>query len=693
MRSLLVHLRAHGLAELRQIADCWDVPLTGRTSDDHIAHLYRTMRDPWTVRDRVERLDPAEWAIIEALLARGDGGLSRDALPATTGLPAAVVATTVEALQRCGILAREEGATRRAAARDEAVVLGLPRELATAFGRVRDERLLGTAIGPETPLRALLSTLEGGELEEAAEAWGLRVTPGTMSREALTDEVLARVGLPDQARAVAQALSPGARRVLGAVREAGGRLALATLRADLRLEPQELREAARTLHRRLLIWHTWEGAGGDAASPLTRTLIVPRDIVAPRRARRDAPPPLDAIDASPEGRPTYQFSAAWDLLTMMQRLTQGLLTWREGDEERNSTALRRLAPALWLRGADGRARPGYASLLLALARQGGLLRVEGEELIVDEAALESWRGLSFAAQTQALFIRWCEAADWPEGPSQEDLQLANVDWRAARAAFLVELRACQVGEWYDAATLTLRIARQHPNLLGNSFSAARASGPAGTREEVTTAATAVALHGALVPLGLLAEGAGPQGRPALTLTPVGAWLLDRGAEPVVRPAGDRSLAVGADAEVLLLRPTPRRLWALGAIGELIRLDTVSSYRLTEASVRRGLAAGLTAEQIATFLERGGGEPLPPNLAFLLQEWMRGHAGVRLARAVIVRPDDPAQAERLRAALARHGQAEPEAIAGGRLLVQLPGDEEAALLALLRDAGFAPRWGR
>ncbi len=684
VRNLLVHLRARDDEELRQIADCWEVALTGRSAADHVAQLYRTMRDPWVARDRVAALRPLDWAIVEAILASpGTGDLGQNALAAEVGAAAAEVATAIASLRECGIIAIDGEA------------LALPRELATAFRRIQEERLLGPTIGPETPLRALLTTLEGAELEEAAEVWGLRVTPGTIGRDALIDEILARVDLPEQRRAVARDLPPDAGRLLGAIREGGGRRALDTLAGELDLTAPTLREAARALNRRLLAWPVWEEA--VEGSPPGRALIVPRDVLAPRRPPRDAPPPLEPIAAIPAERPSYPYGAAWDLLTILQRLDRRALEWRDGDEERNATALRRLAPALWGATAEGRARPGYVPLLLDLARDAGLVRVEEERFEVVAAALDPWRGQGFPEQTRALFARWRAAPDWPEGPSQDDLQLANVDWSLARAAILEELRACAVGEWYDAATLALRIARLRAGLLGGSFHAARASGPAGTREEVTTAAVEAALLGALVPLGLLADGTHREGKrtvPVVAVTEVGAWLLGARPEPRLSPIGDRPLTVGADFEILLFQPIPRRVWALGAIADLVRLDTASVYRLSETSVRRGIAAGLTLDQIVTLLERGGRAPLPQNVAFTLREWTRDHAGVRLARALILRPDDPATAERLHAALARAGLPVPEPLADGRFLLTLPADGEAApVLAALREAGFTPHWLR
>lgn len=687
MRNLLVHLRARGPEELRRIADCWGVALTGRTTDDHVAHLYRTMRDPWAVRDRAEVLRPVEWAIIDAILALpANTGLLRDSVAAVGGFRPAEIAAAA-GLAACGILAADDGSG----------TIGLPRELATAFARVRDERLLGPALDPATPLRGLLATLEGGELEEAAAAWGLRVTPGTVGRDALTDDLLARLDLPEQRRAVVADLSGEAARIFAALREAGGELTLAAVREQLGLSAPVLREALRALNRRLLVWHVWE-APAPGGGALGRSLIVPRDVLARRRPARDEPPPLAPVAAAPSVQPQHPFSAAWDLLTILQRLAQGRLAWREGDEERNATALRRLAPALWRVADDGRARPGYVPFLLALARWEGLIQVEDEELAAREPALERWRGRDFPDQTRALFARWRASAEWPEGLSQDDLQLTNVDWPTARGAILAELQPCAVGTWYDAATLATRIARLRPQLLGGSFHAARASGPAGSREEVTSAAVAVALHGALVPLGLLREGAmagqGKRPRAALALTEVGAWLLGQRPAPPTPVSGPHPLAIGADFEVLLFRPTPRRLWTLGALAEQVRLDTASVYRLGEASVRRGIASGLSAEQIVTFLERGSGGSLPQNVAFTLREWTRGHEGVRLTRALIARPDTAASLDRLRVALERAGLPAPELLPDGRLLLPLPaeGDPEP-IVALLRDAGFTPRWAR
>lgn len=677
-RNLLGRLRERSPAELRRIAACWDVALTGREHAEQVGQLYRAMRDPWAARDRLEGFGTAERALLEALLTDADVTRTADELAAATGLPAMETGAAIASLVACGVLFEEAGA-------DDAPAYFLARELATIFGRLQEERLLGDALRPDAPLRALLSTLEEGELEEAGRHWGLRITPGVLARAALTDEILARVDLPEQRRATVGDLPAPAARLFQALREADGPLTLPALRDRLGLDAPALRDAGRALAERLLVWHAY--VDGE------RVLFIPRDVLAPKRPARDAPPPLTPVEAAPDERPTHPFAAAWDLLTILRRLTQGLLEWREGDEERNATALRRLAPLLW-RGAGGAARPGYVPFLIELARDEGLARFDEDDRLAATGAVEEWRNRTFLEQTRILYNRWQGARDWPEGLSQDDLQLLGVDWPAMRRAVLEELRSCRVGAWYDAGALALRIARLRPTLLGGSFSAARSAGSAGTRDEVSAAAVAIALHGGLVPLGALREGEASKDRPALQLTDLGGWLLGLRPEFAPPAPGDRALAVGADFEVLLFRPTPRRLWALGAVAEPVRLDTVSVHRLTAAAVQRGIAGGLALDQIVAFLERGGGAPLPQHIAYTLREWAREHAGVRLARALALRPDDGVAVERVLTALARAGLPPAEALPDGRLLLPLSGDgDPAPALEALRAAGLTPHWAR
>lgn len=676
-RNLLGRLLARSPEALRDIATCWETPLGARDHAANAGRLYGAMRDIWAIRDRAEQLPPDANAIVDTLLMAGDAALTLEELAGETKFD---LRSTVETLEHCGMLHRE----RPSDGEDESVdgAFFLPRELVIGFGRVREEQLLGDALGPRIPLRALLSTLEMSELETAAPIWGLRITPGLIERDTLTDELLAQVRLPEQRRQVIQGLSGPAAWLFRELRSADRPLPVNRLRDRLKLDAHTFRDIARALADRLLIWHAYAGD--------ERLLFIPRDIVAPRVAPHDRPPALVATRATPLVEYRHPFGTAWDLLSLLRGLTLGTFEWHEGDEDRNATHVRRIAPALWPT-ASGRPQRGYLPLLLGLGEREGLLRVV-DGLVTPTDLVEDWRAKSFPEQLVRLLEAWRASAEWLEGVSQDDLQLLHVDWPAMRAPLLDELRSLHVGAWYDADTLAVRIGRLHPGLLGGKFSAAFASDIEPTRDEVTSLAVNVALRGGLARLGLLDEGAQPDNRLALALNPVGAWLLGRRPDPPRLAAGGPPLTIDDDLSLQLHRPTPRRVWALGAIADVVALGAVSRYRLTRATVRRAIATGVTPDNIVTFLERGTAAPLPPGVREVLAGWSAGHRGIRLARALILRLDDPAQQAQLTDALAGAALPEPIALPGGSYLVRLPDDNrQARLLDTLRAAGFAIYW--
>lgn len=675
-RNLLGRLLVRTSDELRDIAICWDVPLATRDHAANAGRLYSVMRDIWAVRDRAEMLSPGENAIVdEMLMASEDSWTVADLSGDTEFDPRPAIA----ALERCGILHREQRQHDNAASDD---AFFLPRELVIGLGRVREEQLLGDALGPRAPLRALLSTLETSELEAAAPIWGLRITPGLVERDLLTDELLARVRLPNQRREVIQGLTGHAAAVFQALRAAERPLPVHRLRDRLKLDASALRDAARLLAARLLVWHAY--------TPADRFLFIPRDIVAPRVAPRDQPPRLVETRATPRPPFRHPFGAPWDLLALLRGLTLGAFEWHEGDEDRNATHVRRIAPALWP--AAGALPPrGYLPLLLGLAADEGLVRMADGVLTATDR-VEAWRARSFPDQLQRLFTLWRGATNWLEGASQDELHLTYVDWPAMRQALLEQLRELPVDVWFDAHALALHTGRLHPSLLGGKFSAALASGANPTRDEVTVQAVSVALHGGLARLGVLTTGEQAGGRPALALSPTGAWLLGARADPPMPAASEPSLVVGADFSVQLRRPTPRRIWALGAISDVVQLDTVSRYRLSRPAVRRAIATGVKLEQILTFLERGAGTALPQGVVDALTEWSAGHRGLRLSHALMVRLDESDQAARLAVALEHAAMPAALPLPSGGYAISLPTvDRLDLLLDALRAAGFALHW--
>lgn len=710
MHNLMGRLHARGDDDLARIAEFWGVD-AGRTRQSLIALLFRVLSDPRAVRDAWQRLQADERAMVRALaLAPAD-----DAEPTVPQLAERLGVTepaareTASRLYRFGILAREHD--------DDPLPVGevprllLPRELTSLFRRVQDELDAGDL--SSTPLRALLELLDDAEIEAAAAIWGIPVVPGLRGRADLGRRLLKQLGDPGRVADVVAGRGRDAARLWQVLRDepAGAAVPLARAVADADLagdEPRLVkrrRDALEELESVLLVWHSYRGAG-------ERWLFVPGDVRTPKPPNADTLPPLQPVIAPTlePPPPRHPHALAWDLLTLLRELVNGAVIGQAGELSR--PLARRLNGRFWHRGVD--APPsGYVELLVALARAEGLVEDEpaagGEHRshLILGPAMRPWREREFVAQSERLRWWWLAATDWIEGRGRAEVEVWGADWRGARRRLEALLGDAELGlgtgEWYALDSVAARIAARDPELLGATFTAAtaRAAGDAGAggdEEEARAAAIAdvvrVEMETAFAWFGLVELADIPGQTRAL-----------RRQEPAVPPAGDaptpsrdssnepaaHPLVAQEDGLIELLLPTPVRVWALSAFAEIEALGAVSRYRLTSESLGRALAAGFDLDQVATFLARQGGRPLPAPLVERLDGWARNYRRVRVHSAVVVAPDDPALLPTIRQLLESRGfGARP--LDDGSLLVEPPaasGDPTALVLTRLREGGYAP----
>lgn len=127
----------------------------------------------------------------------------------------------------------------------------------------------------------------------------------------------------------------------------------------------------------------------------------------------------------------------------------------------------------------------------------------------------------------------------------------------------------------------------------------------------------------LFPLGLVDIGM-HQGRvTALRLSRLGAELLD--AEPAGKVGGTRSsVIVQPDFEVLVFPGDDVHdvVHVFDRFAHRTKSDHVHQFRIDEASVRAGLADGMTAAQILQELTDRARVPIPQNVLYSLEEWTR-----------------------------------------------------------------------
>lgn len=165
-------------------------------------------------------------------------------------------------------------------------------------------------------------------------------------------------------------------------------------------------------------------------------------------------------------------------------------------------------------------------------------------------------------------------------------------------------------------------------------------------------------------------------------------LLDGGdiataTRALVPPPVD-TLIAQADLTVLAPGPLEPEMGAfLESIAELESPGVASVWRITDASVRRGLDSGLTAEKIHTWLAEHVLGEVPQGITFLVDDIARTHGSIRAGAAVsYIRSADPAlittAAEKLGGAL--------RPLAPTVAVSQLPLPK---LMDALRKAGLQP----
>lgn len=673
-RSLLTILMDLAPPDIRTAAEVWEIALTKRTHADNVALLYQAMTDRWVLDDLLDRL-PSQARDLLGVLALGhDDGLTREELMTRLSFDPLDLNAALATLRRAAIVHRQSTGT-----------LYLPRELATLISRAIRERQRGDAATPT--INRVLDTLDADVLLDAARRWHIADAPASLrpgDRERLLHAVKQRVREPRVLVDVEAALSPGARRVVLALREDSTPLPLDEAAALAGTEtPASRRALLMELTASLIVYHTW--VWGE------RVLVMPTEFRSPAMTQLPLPP-LTAVSAEARHDWRHPFALAWDVLTFLRLADNPLTRWPDGGlatlAEDHAFA-EYVAPQFWATGETDVPPGAILAFYSVLARSRGLLteREEGGQHLLTVNDSVGWAKQPFAAQTRELFAAWRTVAGWVEG-QRTALQLWGVDWPAFRGRLLDALTACQPGHWYLLDNLLSRLALHRPSLLGDGFTAASGVGQnPPDRDALVRACAEATLRTALTWFGVVAWG-GAGNADAVQLTDVGWWLLGRGREPIVPPFGATPLSMQPDLTVLVLNAEPAHLWSLLALADVQTLDRVSSYRITAGSLRRALRRGLAFEQVIRFLESRSGGPLPETMRVTLDDWVRAVRRVVLDRAIVLSADDTDVRDEA-VALARSHGATVQLLPDGRILISLTDEDEFG--TWLKDAGLTTVW--
>ncbi|HUY97838.1 MAG TPA: helicase-associated domain-containing protein [Verrucomicrobiae bacterium] len=459
--------------------------------------------------------------------------------------------------------------------------------------------------------------------------------PASPRRADVVAAVLGALRRPELVRRVVASAPPRAAAALGAVRRETSRLGSGQATVE---------QLAQQVPGGVGSWWTWQHHPGDRSDGLAwllsrmlvvemfdrvRTLTVPAEVEWALRGRvfaswESAPPELELTPLTGERHPAELLAELDGLLDRWEgvppSLTQGGTVARQ--------EVRRAAVALHLDPVD-------TDMLVGLALVVGLLA----EREVEPERRSRARGRRVLQPRRAVLAVTPLATSWRhEAPSRRWLWLVRrwvaaethnpwTDQPAALLAVLEGLAELPAGQAASPASLARRLAWRRPDTVPDAGAAAVLVGAVGHL---------------LARLGAAASDG------SMGLTPLGRLVLgddepDPAAVEAAFPRGLDRFVVGADARIIVAgAPTPELAVTLARFSDPQAATPARVYRLTEESLRRGLDAGMAADDVLACLETGSGGALPQNIRALVEDVRRRHGAIRVGRAgFYLRGDDPA----------------------------------------------------
>jgi hypothetical protein len=698
MRNLLGRLHERSPSSLAGIARVWGVELRGRDIHQDVGQLFRVMTDPWSFAMALERLDATSRDLLYRFLEVA-GGRTGHELAESLDSEYSVIRESLRTLYRGGFLYAEQ-AEMGVDDQGEARLL-VPREVAGLATRIAAEK--SQSDPDECTLPELLDRLDDADLAEIASTYGYTVIPAVALRADLIEYIRPRLSDPERISRSRRELKGASIRIAEWL-DTVGRTYPESARSSFNLNFGELRGAIWDLAALGLVWRGYDDHG-------KLEIVFPTAIRIPTPIPKAPLPNLERIAADQVDEPEwiFPFAASWDLLTVLRETqtgqSQGLARMlRDGGHGLTAAANARLASMLWMAGRhrdqDASVPTGYIWFLSALATGEDLVDDQDPPHLTDD--VRPWTRLDFPAQQKRLVATWLRWTHWYEARGRDSVEVWGARWVDFRRELAGRLIQLDPDRWYTVASFAERFAAEHPDALGTQFSAALNrehidESMEARRRDVVRFVTEMTLLTAGTWLGLIETARSRKRGYVFRLTETGLWALGPEEEPPeFEPFGDHPMAVQADFQVFLLAPEPRFVWALSGFADLVELDRVSTYRLTEASIHRTIDAGASIDQVLKALVRYSGEPVPENVASDLQEWADSYRRARVGWGLAVQLSHAGELERLANALREQSLA-VEPIATDRLFIRIVSDDRREATArvvrtVLNDLNIAAKWG-
>lgn len=320
-----------------------------------------------------------------------------------------------------------------------------------------------------------------------------------------------------------------------------------------------------------------------------------------------APPAVDEVDQSAVDEAAT--SAGLDAVRQMRQLVMALMDRPVTLNKDGTVGVRAAANLEKELGFDPR-------LLITIGEAAGLIgrgNVDDEDVLAATRDALTWIDATLSDQWAILMVGWA-ASPWR---SDTDAKLLSADMHAPAVR--------------HARTTILRHAGNVDQLLFHAPLEASGFSPQLIQAVVDEAQFVGALAGTPQPA---------QSSPLLAL--LGGEDVAAAAKELVPASVDTLIAQG---DMTMLAPGPLEpdmASFLERIAELESPGLASVWRVTEASVRRGLDGGLTVEEVHAWLGRHVMGEVPQAIAFLIDDTARTHGAIRAGAALsYIRSADPA----------------------------------------------------
>jgi len=367
------------------------------------------------------------------------------------------------------------------------------------------------------------------------------------------------------------------------------------------------------------------GPDADPASPVAKlvaagllvrvdanTVRLPRPVrdamrgIQPREFPLEAPA-LPEVDQSAVDEAAT--SAGLDAVRQMRQLVMALMDRPVALNKDGTVGVRAAANLEKELGFDPR-------LLITIGEAAGLVgrgNVDDEDVLAATRDALTWIDATLSDQWAILIVGWA-ASPWR---SDTDAKLLSADMHAPAVR--------------HARTTILRHAGRVDQLLFHAPLEASGFSPRLIQAVVDEAQFVGALAGTLQ----LAQSS-----PLLAL--LGSEDVAAAAKQLVPASVDTLIAQG---DMTMLAPGPLEPDMASFLERIAALESpglASVWRVTEASVRRGLDGGLTAEEVHAWLDRHVMGEVPQAIAFLVDDIARTHGAIRAGSALsYIRSADPA----------------------------------------------------